>query len=813
MTEFKESATAFNTFHASYNSIDEIIYDAYIDIYAFAADMSRPDFINLQIKTLNTVKGILEQPASLTIDGTSVALQKPGTDQPLMYNDFLVARSGPLFAGYPDDGIGLEYLQSSTSLSTRQTIAGRQVEAAKTYCRQQGLPLTEEVEAKIAKAASVFTRPHELQRTLGDYDLTAREIDTLCESIAQEVEKRLRSPQLERFQQSPEFRKEVGMVAWQEGGVVNTKLIESILAAHERGEVRSYSQEAKAAMGSTKSAQYTHMLMEGPGRAVVQLGAQALPGREHTTKADNTYGLGIEVSAPVYYEENYRESPAEEHPGGLIFQIGHGKRGMTEDRHEHGDVICDATSTFAHAFTNETFSKTAHKCEETAKKLAQGELFKAKNNMGKLHGNISDVTQHLQGLQATVDSPSATPQEKSDAKAMQSIVGLSLLIALPRWGITPANLHIVGDLQQNVNPQDFNADLNSRSYRHPAAVGQSAREQMGWTNMAQGKTDAILKGFKETTAPISAYIKQNLTYFELAAELRAAIEAKNAYKGTEQHVITGLDDHIRSKNVAIKQFMMDEVKAHHPELKTRLTEHDPKGLEKFAERAAQQVQESIEFGIKREGLAQAQAQKQAAHHVAQPVEQDKAPKANPNVSIRTTASLKEVADVIKEVKPVPATAKAKKDDPFMAAMRESWKPQGTHVASLQTKFAPEEGTTKEPNTQVASAAMAPLPEPKTVKSQPIQAQAPQPNINPPPVARVKGTNVAALMQKFQASPQAPTQGTSQHPPIQDSLNEIVESLKNAQVSGVSDVDKTSGKAPTKDATMPGKPKDDKSHTL
>lgn len=794
MTEFKESSTGFNTFHSAYRSADEIIYDHYIDVYAFAADMSRPDFINLQVKTLNTVQGILQQPVVLTIDGESVGLQHPETQKPLMYQDFLVARSGPLFAGYPDDGIGLEYLHSSTSLSTRQEIVTQQVQAAKDFCLNQGLPVTPEVEDKIATAASVFMRPHALQRTLGDYDLTARQIDTLCESIAQEVEKRLKSPHLEKFQSSPEFRREIGMVAWQEGGKIDTTLIESVLDSHEKGEIRSYREEAKAAMGSPKSEQYTHMLMEGPGRAVVGLGAQSLPNRDHTMKADNTYGLGIEVSAPVYYEENFRYGPMQEHEGGVKFSLATGKRGMTSDRHEHGDVICDATSTFAHAFsTNQSFSETAHKCEETAKKLAQGELFKVKGNMGKLHGNISDVTQHLQGLQATIDNPQTSPAHKAEAQALQSVVQLSLLIALPRWGITPDNLHTVGNLSASVKPQDFHADLNGRSYRHPEAQGQSARERMGWTNLSQDATDRMLAGFHAATAPISDYVKQNGEYFSLVANVRAAVEARDAYKGADKATIERLAGDVTKHTAAVAGFMTHEVDKH-PQLRDTLNEHDARGVEKFAERAAQQVQESVEFGLKREGLAQAQAQKAAQQHKPEPDKTKggevsaEAPQPKPqNVRIRSTEGISDIMAAMKESRKVSGEGIAAHLKMFQQKAVSS-KEQATPVPPIVIETTVEARKAQlavraEPEKPTQSVLDASVPSVEARKAQlGVRPEAPVPNTNAPVE---KGSKVSELMKKFQGE-----------------MSDVVSTLQKAKVSGVTDADKTPGNVTGRNATMP-----------
>ena len=88
--------------------------------------------------------------------------------------------------------------------------------------------------------------------------------------------------------------------------------------------------------------------------------------------------------------------------------------------------------------------------------------------MGKLMGNVSDVSQFLYGVDiaSLVAEDRGDKAQKQRMEALKEVVQLSCLIAFPRWSVFARNLEQAKDTAAGITGEMFAKSINERSYAH-----------------------------------------------------------------------------------------------------------------------------------------------------------------------------------------------------------------------------------------------------------------------------------------------------------------------------------------------------------
>jgi hypothetical protein len=598
---------------------------------AALADMSTADFANFAIKRLVIQQGIMEQPVVIEINNRSVELKHPhasvneGSSGQLVlrYSDFLVDRSGPKFLGALNADVAVETLLAKDAqlkaLLTRLNDGRSEVDSFHTdvVAQARGLALArlgylakgrngkymtvrgfedfakantlqERTEAKYLTAkqarswikvdvvTSLFLQKHLAQRRLSDFDLTARETTTLSKAIGNAIWADLDGAPAMETPAGQQLMMEIGRIAWELGGPIDTRKIEKALKTAEKAQKKSNTAKSAARFyledisdpkekeyhsGNGKA--YYHMLTKEIGPIVKKLLRDSRP------EVDAYYGLGIPFMAPE----------VEEYAGKLRFRNEKDEDGELA-REEIGDVICDSTSHYAAVFSHDkNISRTLQRLKQTkitvkdqnrnlrenftlwladnapaelqpngqytkdaafidtilmfeqiAKKESQSQIFKREKKTEKLIGNISDTGQFMSGAAGT-----------SNAVLYQDVVKLSCLIAMPRWGIDATNVRQVLNTDQGVvTAATFAASINKRSYTHmpiefymdgnvrkPLTDIYSPRVHLEWSLITEKIAEQRIREYRASMLPVWTFLHTQTDYFGKVSALMKVISKKD----------------------------------------------------------------------------------------------------------------------------------------------------------------------------------------------------------------------------------------------------------------------------------------------
>src|SRR6266850_1302601 len=365
--EFLEGPSRWLQLIDSFESVGEI--KASIDrirTLAALADMRADELANFAIKRLFIRKGVLDQPVVIKIDGKPAALKHPLSEGklPLRYSDFVVDRSGPKFLGALDADVAVEALMyKDACISTKlaelkalpaskggpkaQSFDPNLIQSVRDMAerrlarlhREKPASYPEVTESEIEAATSVFELKHMAQRKLSDFDLTARETETLSKAIAAEL--------LQSCGQLPPLLVlEIGKIAWSRGGPIDSAKVNGAKLAGGNDGARAaaayaarctgpeYTPKKEYRHGKYKGTGYYHMLIDEVGAIACKLLEDSLP------DVDAGYGLGIPYMGPQVEERNGR------------FEREKNKDPKEQDRFEIGDIITDETSHYGTVFSH-----------------------------------------------------------------------------------------------------------------------------------------------------------------------------------------------------------------------------------------------------------------------------------------------------------------------------------------------------------------------------------------------------------------------------------------------------------------------------
>lgn len=587
--EFLEGPGRFLDLVDGFKSVADIVGSVKrVRTLAALCDMKTEQFANFAIKRFFIKNGVLEQQVVISIDGQKVKLTHPvaAGKVPLFYSDFIVDRSGPKFLGALDADVAVETLMYKDACIS--TLLAKLKEEGKAQAfdpdliqsvrdlavrRLDGLSkrtpnaFTDLNDGEVLAATSLFEQKHMAQRELSDFDLTARETDTLALAIGLELKKKI--PDLQEA-----FILEIGRITWSQGGPIETakvkaahdasggdpaKALKAYLAAIAADE-QYVLKKSYAKMGYVGK-RYYHILIHEVGAEACKLLAHSEP------EVDNFYGLGIPYMGPQ----------VEEKPDGTLQ--------YTRELFEIGDIITDEASHYGTVFSHnanikksladaglgfdgfdarknlrdnaraalekkknagvlaayrerEAFIDTMLMFEQVAKKEAQAQLFKAdfKAHKGtpkgdkageKLMGNVSDVSQFLYGadIAARVAKSDGRDADARRMEAFKEVVMLSCCIAMSRWGITAQNLDGVTDTAGQVTDELFAASINRRSYAFQDDF-DAPRVHCEWAKIDKVIAGQRLKDFKGEMGPIWDFLHGQKTHFANMDALIAAIRAK-----------------------------------------------------------------------------------------------------------------------------------------------------------------------------------------------------------------------------------------------------------------------------------------------
>jgi len=604
--EFLEGPSRWLQLIDSFESVQEIKASLNrIRSLAALADMRADEFANFAIKRLFIRKGVLEQPVVIKIDGKQVTLKHPLSEGklPLLYSDFIVDRSGPKFLGALDADVAVEALMyKDACISTKladlkahnmapsfdpnliqsvRDMAERRVEALRAAKPSDYPELTD---SEIEAATSVFELKHMAQRKLSDFDLTARETETLSRAIAAEL--------LQSCGQLPTaLIMEIGRIAWSLGGPIDVVKVQAAkkeggndgqkcaAAYASRCKGVEYTPQKKYKHGKYKGTGYYHILIDEVGVIACRLLEDSMP------DVDAYYGLGVPYMGPQVEEK-----------GGVFAREKNVKEPEEEDRFEIGDIITDETSHYGTVFSHnlnikdalaklkaagvawsfdsfdksknlrencrallaksgkadiakaytdrESFIDTVLMFEQVSKKEAQAQLFKAEflggatqkikdKAAGKLMGNVSDVSQFLYGadIASRVAKKDGNRPLTQRLEALKEVVKLSCLIAFPRWSVFARNLDQATDTAGAIAAQDFANSINERSYAHKKVPldqvdTEAPRVHVEWAGIDASIAQQRLDDFAGEMEPIWSFIHQQTKHFQNMDALIGAVRAK-----------------------------------------------------------------------------------------------------------------------------------------------------------------------------------------------------------------------------------------------------------------------------------------------
>ena len=616
---------------------------------AALADMRTDEFANFAIKRLFIREGVLEQPVVIEIDGKKVALKHPQTEgkHPLHYSDFIVDRSGPKFLGALDAGVAVEALMYKevfmqglirkaraeglgSAFDVEMILDVRDLAVRRFESLLKRKPdLYEKLEEdEIEMATCVFEQKHQAQRKLSDFDLTARETETLARAIGIELKK---VAALAGIKDSMIL--EVGRLAWASGGKIDTRRIKDAIDRGGPAEdvaVQAYAAAIEAdpkcrtKRGVYKGTKYKeldfyHLLIQEVGAIACKLLEKSEP------HVDDYYGLGIPFMGPQVLEKN-----------GAFVQEPNPKE---HDLFEIGDIITDETShygtVFSHNLNVETafgklnaiqhswsfadfddkqnlrdncvkvleasgqeqvladyrersaFIDTILMFEQVSKKEAQAQLFrrdmlagrkakadgadeqarkdgkeKEEKNAGKLMGNVSDVSQFLHGIGYVGDElrKAGKNAEAKKLDAMLDVVKLSCLIAMPRWGVTEANVEDVKNTADEIGAEQFAASINERSYAHEAGDFDAPRIHLEWAQIDSKIGAQRLKDFKDRMTPVWSFLHQQKAFFKGTDALITAIRTKANRSAARTAIKAALDTVVKNGLPALASLMSADEK-------------------------------------------------------------------------------------------------------------------------------------------------------------------------------------------------------------------------------------------------------------
>lgn len=372
--------SSFHLLTDRYKKVTDILQDKKLSSLAAAADMSEEDYVNFQIKRLVIKKAIMEQPVVVkfvTDDNTEeeIILTHPISGVTLYYSDFLVDRSGPKFLGALNPHIAIDMLlPKAAEAIVKQAIA---LSSLRLEDKEKGLykkatdyylPLTPE---EFDKASSIFWLPHTAQRRLSDFDLVAKEIDTLSAAIGIHLKHELK-------REIPEsLAKKIGLLAWERGNKIYYENVVKALDDKKESPSAAYEILYDKFRGNRKPGDrdFYHMLIDSNGvRVFTEAGLPNIAGDKTAGEVDLFYGLGIPfmgaevrqwkgnvkykkgtlVLTTQMYADFINKKLTEEL---LKMHVGKGKDFEEFIKHhgkyELGDIVTDATSHYAWAFSHD----------------------------------------------------------------------------------------------------------------------------------------------------------------------------------------------------------------------------------------------------------------------------------------------------------------------------------------------------------------------------------------------------------------------------------------------------------------------------
>lgn len=375
--------SSFHLLTDRYKKVTDILNDKKIPSLAAAADMSVEDYVNFQIKRLVITKAIMEQPVvikCINLKGSEeeIILTHPISGVTLYYSDFLVDRSGPKFLGalHPHTAIDM-LIPKATEEIVKKAIELSRVrlndEKNGLYKKAPDYYLTLTPE-EFARASSIFWLPHTAQRRLSDFDLVAKEIDSLSAAIGNHLKHQLK-------REIPEsLAKKIGLFAWTRGNKIYYEDV--VKALDEKDPAGAYEiifQKSKNYKKPRDKAFY-HMLIDSNGvKVFTEAGLPNIARDQTAGEVDLFYGLGIPfmgtevrqwkgnaiypkgslvLTTKMYVDFDSKkliEKLVTMHVGSdknfKEFKEHHGK-------YELGDIVTDATSHYAMAFSHDNNIQT-----------------------------------------------------------------------------------------------------------------------------------------------------------------------------------------------------------------------------------------------------------------------------------------------------------------------------------------------------------------------------------------------------------------------------------------------------------------------
>jgi hypothetical protein len=372
--------SSFHLLTNRYKKVTDILNDKKIPSLAAAADMSVEDYVNFQIKRLVIIKAILEQPVVvkfITLDGSEeeTILTHPISGVTLYYSDFLVDRSGPKFLGALNPHTAIDMLLPKvTEVIVKQAIdlSRRRLEDKVNGLYKKApdyyIILTPD---EFTQASSIFWLPHTVQRRLSDFDLVAKEIDTLSAAIGTHLKHELKKEIPEKL------AKKIGLLAWERGNKIYYEIVMEALNDKKESPENAYENLYNTFKENRKpdDQDFYHMLIDSNGvKVFTEAGLPNIAGDWTAGEVDLFYGLGVPFMGAevrqwkgnavypkgilVLTTQMYADFDVKKLTKELLTKyVGNGKDFEEFKKHhgkyELGDIVTDATSHYAKAFSHD----------------------------------------------------------------------------------------------------------------------------------------------------------------------------------------------------------------------------------------------------------------------------------------------------------------------------------------------------------------------------------------------------------------------------------------------------------------------------
>jgi hypothetical protein len=245
------------------------------------------------------------------------------------------------------------------------------------------------------------------------------------------------------------------------------------------------------------------------------------------------------------------------------------------------------------------FIDCIHIFEESAKKASQCFLFGKDNKKSKIIGNISDIGPWIHEVRKKIieeqDPTNSNHNNLSTSKSLLQAFELSMLINLPRWGVTVDNMSKVGDAEKSISADEFTNSINQRSYTYDNIF----EKKNGVRKKLKYAAITLVEGEKR----LNMYKKDmQLTYDKFnATEFKEYFQLIEHFSST---ITTNIDNYTQAKD-NLKNYLIKKdglIANQFPDLAKKMNQLNEQG-ESFVDNIILQIEESIVFNINREKVS------------------------------------------------------------------------------------------------------------------------------------------------------------------------------------------------------------------